>query len=69
MALMPTPSQTVGPFFHIGLTYEGTPGPQLVSPDDPDAMLLSGTVASRSNLLIIRSRALRSRTEWKIGSW
>ena len=42
MALMPTPSQTVGPFFHIGLSDDGRA--ELVSPDDPDAIRLWGTV-------------------------
>ena len=41
---MPTPSQTVGPFFHIGLTFEGAPGAELVPPDDPDAVRLTGTI-------------------------
>jgi protocatechuate 3,4-dioxygenase, alpha subunit len=41
MPLMPTPSQTVGPFFHIGLPDAGT---ELVSPDDPDAVRIVGTV-------------------------
>jgi protocatechuate 3,4-dioxygenase alpha subunit len=39
---LPTPSQTVGPFFHIGLPYEG--GAQLVPPDHPHAIHLVGTV-------------------------
>ena len=39
---MPTPSQTVGPFFHIGLP--GHIGRELVSPDDPDAIRIVGTV-------------------------
>jgi protocatechuate 3,4-dioxygenase alpha subunit len=42
VALMPTPSQTVGPFFHIGLSDDGRS--ELVSPDDPDAIRLWGTV-------------------------
>jgi protocatechuate 3,4-dioxygenase, alpha subunit len=41
MRLMPTPSQTVGPFFHIGLPDAGR---ELVSPDDPDAVRIVGTV-------------------------
>ena len=41
MALMPTPSQTVGPFFHIGLADVSR---ELVSPDDPDAVRLVGIV-------------------------
>jgi protocatechuate 3,4-dioxygenase alpha subunit len=41
MSPMPTPSQTVGPFFHIGLPDER---PELVPPDDPDAIHIVGTV-------------------------
>jgi protocatechuate 3,4-dioxygenase alpha subunit len=37
-----TPSQTVGPFFGIGLPFEG--GPFAVPPDAPDAARISGTV-------------------------
>jgi protocatechuate 3,4-dioxygenase, alpha subunit len=39
---LPTPSQTVGPFFHIGLPHEGRA--RLVPPDHPDAIRLEGTV-------------------------
>jgi protocatechuate 3,4-dioxygenase alpha subunit len=39
---MSTPSQTVGPFFSYALPYEG--GERLVSPDDPDAIRIAGTV-------------------------
>ena len=39
----PTPSQTVGPFFHIGVD-DGTIGPELVPRDHPDALILSGTI-------------------------
>jgi len=39
---LPTPSQTVGPFFHIGLPYEG--GPELVAPDHPGAVRIEGRV-------------------------
>jgi protocatechuate 3,4-dioxygenase, alpha subunit len=42
VALLPTPSQTVGPFFHIGLPVDGAS--ELVPPDDPDALRLVGTV-------------------------
>lgn len=42
MALAPTPSQTVGPFFHLGLPSDGWD--ELVSPDDPDAVRVRGTV-------------------------
>jgi protocatechuate 3,4-dioxygenase, alpha subunit len=39
---LPTPSQTVGPFFGIGLPDEGQS--ELVPPDHPDALRLVGTV-------------------------
>jgi protocatechuate 3,4-dioxygenase alpha subunit len=39
---LPTASQTVGPFFHIGLPYPG--GAELVAPDAPGAIRLGGTV-------------------------
>jgi protocatechuate 3,4-dioxygenase alpha subunit len=39
----PTPSQTVGPFFHIGVD-DGFIGPELVPRDHPAAVLLFGTV-------------------------
>jgi protocatechuate 3,4-dioxygenase alpha subunit len=39
---LPTPSQTVGPFFHIGLSHDGRT--ELVPPDHPDALRLVGTV-------------------------
>jgi protocatechuate 3,4-dioxygenase alpha subunit len=42
MALLPTPSQTVGPFFSIGLSED--PPAELVAADDPDAIRLAGTV-------------------------
>ena len=42
MALAPTPSQTVGPFFHIGLPWRGWN--QLVDAGDPAALALRGTV-------------------------
>ncbi|MDP9443495.1 MAG: protocatechuate 3,4-dioxygenase subunit alpha [Actinomycetota bacterium] len=38
----PTPSQTVGPFFHGALSYGA--GPRLVDPSRPDAIRLSGVV-------------------------
>jgi protocatechuate 3,4-dioxygenase alpha subunit len=41
--LPPTPSQTVGPFFHIGMD-DGFIGPELVAREDPRAVRLSGTV-------------------------
>jgi protocatechuate 3,4-dioxygenase, alpha subunit len=37
-----TPSQTVGPFFAIGLPWDG--GPSAVAPDTPGAIRISGTV-------------------------
>jgi protocatechuate 3,4-dioxygenase, alpha subunit len=39
----PTPSQTVGPFFHIGVA-DGLIGPELVPRDHPDAIVLFGNV-------------------------
>jgi protocatechuate 3,4-dioxygenase alpha subunit len=40
--MLPTPSQTVGPYFHIGLRSED--GGQLVPPDHPHAIRLVGAV-------------------------
>lgn len=37
-----TPSQTIGPFFHIGLPYEE--GERLISLEDPDAVRLTGAI-------------------------
>jgi protocatechuate 3,4-dioxygenase alpha subunit len=42
MRHLPTPSQTVGPFFHVGI--RGEPGPHLVSVTDPDAVRVFGVV-------------------------
>jgi protocatechuate 3,4-dioxygenase alpha subunit len=42
MALSPTPSQTIGPFYHFALPFPG--GERLVDPDDPDALRIHGTV-------------------------
>ena len=42
MELLATPSQTVGPFFNIGLV--GTFAPELVSPDAPEAIRIHGRV-------------------------
>ncbi|MEA2331664.1 MAG: protocatechuate 3,4-dioxygenase, alpha subunit [Thermoleophilaceae bacterium] len=42
MGLPPTPSQTVGPFFHIGI--DGWIPSEVVSPSHPDAVRLFGTV-------------------------
>ncbi|MBV8430197.1 MAG: protocatechuate 3,4-dioxygenase subunit alpha [Solirubrobacterales bacterium] len=39
---LPTPSQTVGPFFAIGLPWEA--GPQAVPPDTPGAITIAGFV-------------------------
>jgi protocatechuate 3,4-dioxygenase, alpha subunit len=41
--VQPTPSQTVGPFFHIGMD-DGFIGPELVPRDDPRAVRLFGRV-------------------------
>jgi protocatechuate 3,4-dioxygenase alpha subunit len=37
-----TPSQTIGPFFEYALPFDG--GPDLVPPDDPDAVQIAGAV-------------------------
>jgi hypothetical protein len=42
MAIPPTPSQTIGPFFHFSLPYPD--GERLVPPADPDAVRIVGTV-------------------------
>jgi protocatechuate 3,4-dioxygenase, alpha subunit len=42
MTLPPTPSQTIGPFYHFALPFPG--GERLVQPDDPDAVRIAGTV-------------------------
>ena len=42
MSLPPTPSQTVGPFFTLGL--RDGPGSELVAPDAPNAIRLGGRV-------------------------
>lgn len=44
MRLMPTPSQTVGPYFAIGVD-DGFIGPDLVPADHPGAVRLFGTVS------------------------
>jgi protocatechuate 3,4-dioxygenase alpha subunit len=41
--LPPTPSQTIGPFFHFALPYPG--GEQLVPGNSPDAIILHGTLS------------------------
>ena len=48
--LTPTPSQTVGPFFHFALDYPG--GPQLVPGHHPDAIALHGTVWDGSDAAV-----------------
>jgi protocatechuate 3,4-dioxygenase alpha subunit len=40
--LTATPGQTIGPFFHYALPYDG--GPELVPPGSPGAIRLHGTV-------------------------
>lgn len=42
MAFLPTPSQTVGPFFSIGMAED--PPSELVAAEDPDALRLRGVV-------------------------
>lgn len=42
MSLVATPGQTVGPFFHFGLPYQGDR--DLVPPGSPGSMLLQGRV-------------------------
>ena len=42
MTLPPTPSQTIGPFYHFALPFPG--GERLVEPDDPDAVRIAGTI-------------------------
>jgi len=46
MTLPPTPSQTIGPFYHFALPFPG--GERLVQPDDPDAVRIAGTVYDRA---------------------
>jgi protocatechuate 3,4-dioxygenase alpha subunit len=41
-ALLPTPGQTVGPFFRYGLEFDG--GAELVPPQSPGAIRVTGTV-------------------------
>ena len=38
----PTPSQTIGPFFHFALLYPESE--HLVPPDHPDAVRIGGTI-------------------------
>jgi protocatechuate 3,4-dioxygenase alpha subunit len=42
MALLPTPHQTIGPFFHFALPFRG--GDALVDPDDPGAIRVRGRI-------------------------
>jgi protocatechuate 3,4-dioxygenase alpha subunit len=42
MIFAPTPSQTVGPYFSIGLPWPA--GPHAVTPGTPDAITITGTV-------------------------
>jgi len=46
MRLAPTPGQTVGPFFHYALPYDGDR--DLVAPGTPGAIRLTGTVTDGS---------------------
>lgn len=39
---LPTPSQTIGPFLHIEVPYEGED--ELVAPDHPDAIRIRGAI-------------------------
>jgi protocatechuate 3,4-dioxygenase alpha subunit len=52
VTLAPTPSQTVGPFFHIG-TDDGFIGNELVAPDRPGALRLVGTVRDGEGVPVI----------------
>jgi protocatechuate 3,4-dioxygenase alpha subunit len=45
-----TPSQTVGPYFAIGLPWEG--GPHAVAPGTPGALTISGTVRDGLGALV-----------------
>jgi protocatechuate 3,4-dioxygenase alpha subunit len=51
VASAPTPSQTVGPFFHIGLPWERWI--ELVAAEDPDALRLEGVVYDGTEAPII----------------
>jgi protocatechuate 3,4-dioxygenase alpha subunit len=42
--LMPTPSQTVGPFFSFGLCTPEAANPHVVAPDTPGALRIGGVV-------------------------
>jgi protocatechuate 3,4-dioxygenase, alpha subunit len=52
VGLPPTPSQTVGPFFGIGVD-DGFIGPELVPRDHPDAIVLSGTVTDGEGEVVV----------------
>ena len=52
--MLPTPSQTVGPFFHIG-TDAGFIGRELVAPDHPGALRVFGNVSDGEGAPVIDS--------------
>jgi protocatechuate 3,4-dioxygenase alpha subunit len=52
--MLPTPSQTVGPFFHIG-TDAGFIGRELVAPDHPGAVRVFGHVSDGEGAPVIDS--------------
>ena len=54
-----TPSQTVGPFFHDALAYEG--GDHVVRADDPDAICIEGRVLDGAGEVHLRDEARRER--------
>jgi protocatechuate 3,4-dioxygenase alpha subunit len=51
VTLPPTPSQTVGPYFHIGI--DGFIGNELVEPGRPDAVRLFGTVRDGEGVAVV----------------
>ena len=50
MIFLPTPAQTVGPYFAIGLPFPA--GPHAVAPGTPGAITLSGTVLDGAGAVI-----------------
>ena len=50
MIFAPTPSQTVGPFFSIGLPWDA--GPAAVGPDTPGALSIGGRVLDGAGALV-----------------
>ncbi len=51
MTVFPTtPSQTVGPYFAIGIPWED--GPNAISPDHPDAIRIGGTVFDGAGVVV-----------------